>query len=183
MDPFAPELELLALKAIETEVVARQKMLKALIGQSYADGDKHALRSPVTDGKLGIVYKTDPDVRWEITDRDALVAHLMSFPGNLHVELIVVPEDMPEVLAVLAEHAPGLITETAMLDPDAVSAALAQSKATGEPAAPGISRVKPAGVLTAKPAADAMSEVGRLVQAGVLTWDARPVLPASQEAS
>lgn len=178
-----PEVELLALKAIETEVVARQKMLKALIGQRYADGDKHTFRSPIGDAKVGMVYRSDPDARWEITDRDALVEHLKSFPGNLRVEVGIVPGDMPEALAVLAQHAPGLISETATLDPDAVSAALAQSKATGEPAAPGISRVKPAGVLTAKPAPDAMSEVGRLVAAGALTWDARPILPATEAAS
>lgn len=183
MTELPAEVELLALKAIENEVVARQKMLKALIGQGYADGDRHNVRSPVDETKLGAVWKTDPEPRWEITDRAALVEHLMSSPGNVDVQVGIAPEDMPEVLAVLAEHAPGLITETAVLDPEAIPAALAQSKATGQPAAPGIARVKPSGVLTVKPAADAIEVVGRLVCAGVLTWDGRPVLEPGQEAS
>lgn len=180
IEPLPPEVEILALAAIEAEVKKRKEMAKALIGQRYPDGHRESFRSPVTAAKLGMVYRSDPEPTWVVSDRDALRAHLREFPGNLTVTVTILPEDMPEALAVIAEHAPGLLTDLAELDPDAVKAALDQSEATGEPAAPGISRVKPSGVLTAKPAADAMAEVGRLIVAGVLTWDARPVLEQAE---
>jgi hypothetical protein len=181
--PLPPEVELLALKALETEIVRRQKVAKAVIGQSYPDGEKRTFRSPIDDAKVGIVYRSDPDPDWQITDREALEQHLRAFPGNMVTSVRIDPADMPEALAVLAEYASHLLTETDELDPDAVQAALDQSKATGQPAAPGIERRKPAGVLTVRPDRGAYETVARLVQANLLTWDARPVLPAGEEAS
>lgn len=182
-DPLPPEVELLALKALENEVVRRQKVVKAVIGQGYADGDKHTFRSPLDDAPVGIVYKTDPEPVWEVVDRDALEAHLRAIPYNVTSKVTIAPEDMPEVLAVLAVHAPDLIAETHELDSSAVAAALLQSKVDGKPAAPGIEKRKPSGVLTPKLGRGAYETVGRLIQAGLLTWDARPVLPAGEEAS
>ena len=176
MSELAPEVELLALAAIGKEAEKREAVVKALIGQRYPDGRKETFRSPVTGAKVGTVYRTDPDPKMVIVDRQALEDHLRSFPGNLITDVGVAPADMPEALAVLAEHAPHLITETQRLDPTTVDAALAQSRATGEPAAPGIECRKPAGNLTVKPDPAAFEQVGRLIQAGVLTWDARPVL-------
>jgi hypothetical protein len=57
-----------------------------------------------------------------------------------------------------------------------VDAALAQSRDTGTPAAAGIARVKPGGVLTVKPDKGAAAAVERMVAAGVITWDGQPVL-------
>lgn len=184
IEPLAPEVEILALAAIEAEVKKRKEMAKALIGQRYPDGHRESFRSPVNAAKLGMVYRSDPEPTWVVTDREALREHLRGFPGNLVVTVTIVPEDMPEALAVLAEHAPGLLTELAELDPDAERAALDQSRATGEAAAPGIELRKASGSLTVKPAVGAFEQVGRLIAAGVLTWDARPVIEqAEQEAS
>lgn len=178
--PLAPELECLALASIATEAERRKKIAKALIGQAYPDGRRESFRSPVDGSKLGMVLRTDPDPTWVVTDRAALEAHLREFPGNLDVSLEIVAEDMPEALAVLGEHAPGLITETATLRPDAVPAALAQSAATGEAAAPGIERVKASGTLTVKPDAGAFEVVGRMIRAGVLSWDGSRALAAAE---
>lgn len=178
--PLPPEVEALALAAIESEVKKRKTLTKALFGHRYPDGHRETFRSPVGAAKLGQVYRTDPEPQWVVTDRAALEEHLRSFPGNLAVTVTIVPEDMPEALAVLAEHAPGLLTELAELDPEAERAALAQSRATGEPAAPGIGLVKAGGSLTVVPDKGAFDQVGRLIAAGVLTWDARPVLEQGQ---
>jgi hypothetical protein len=182
-EPLAPELEVLALAAIAKEAEKRGTIVKALIGQRYPDGMRETFRSPVTAAKLGMVYRTDPEPKMVVTDKAALEEHLREFPGNLITDVGVAEQDMPEVLAVLAEHAPHLITETQRLDPTTVDAALAQSRATGTPAAPGIESRKSAGVLTVKPDAGAFEQVGHLIQAGVLTWDARPAIEAAEEAS
>ena len=182
-EQLPPELEVLALAAIAKEAEAREKVVKATIGQRYPDGRRETFRSPVTGAKLGMLYRTDPEPKMVITDRAALEEHLRSFPGNLITEIGIAAADMPEALAVLAEHAPGLLTETQRLDPTTVDAALAQSRATGEPAAPGIEKRKPSGSLTVKPDAGAFEQVGHLIRAGVLTWDARPVLTEGEAAS
>lgn len=169
------EIEALVLATLRKRVNEREKLVKALIGQRYPDGHRESFRTP--DGsKLGMVLRTDPEPEWVITDRDALVEHLSSFPGAMVTEVRIAPEDMPEALAVLAEHAPNLVTETSRLDPAVVDAALAQSRATGQAAAPGIARIKPAGVLTVRPDKVAGEAVERMVAAGQITWDGRPVL-------
>jgi hypothetical protein len=177
------EVEALALKALVNEAERREVVAKALFNQRYDEGDRRTFRSPITGAKLGIVYKTDPEPKMVITDRAALEDHLRRDDDNLITEVVIVPEDMPEALAVLAEHAPGLLTEIQRLDPTAVDAVLAQSRKSGVPAAPGIEPRKAAGVLTVKPDAGAYEQVGHLIQAKLLTWDARPVLPAAEEAS
>lgn len=176
------EIEALVLATLRKRVIEREKFVKALIGQRYPDGHRESFRAP--DGsKLGMVLRTDPEPEWTVTDRAALVEHLMSFEGAMVTEVGIAPEDMPEALAVLAEHAPGLITETARLDPDAIDAALAQCRATGQAAAPGIERVKPAGVLTVRPDKGAGEVIERMVERGEITWDGRPVLPSTEAAS
>lgn len=182
-EPLPPEIELIALKAIETEVARRIKVAKAVIGQRYADGSRESFRSPVDDAKVGIVYKTDPDAQWVVSDPVALEEHLRSFPGNLEPTVTITAGDMPEALAILAEHAPALLSETTVLRPEVILAALAQSKETKQPAAPGIERRKAPGVLTVKPAEGAFETVGKMIEARLLTWDARPVLESGEEAS
>lgn len=64
---------------------------------------------------------------------------------------------------------------------ESLAAALAESKATGVAAAPGISRVRPGGALRVVPDKNAGEAVERLVRAGVITWDGRPVLEQGAE--
>lgn len=180
-EPIAAEIEALVLAELGKRVKSRTDLVKATVGQRYPDGHKETFRSPLDQSKLGMVYRTDPDPKWVVADRDALDAHLRGFPGNLTTTITLRPEDEPEAFAVLAEHAPHLLTETTVVQPGIVEAALAQSAATGQPAAPGLELVKPSGTLTVKPDAAAGAAVERMVEAGVITWDGRPVLEAVQQ--
>jgi hypothetical protein len=179
-EPLAPEIEALALAELAKRVKARTDLTKALIGQRYPDGHKETFRSPVDGRKLGIVYRTDPDPQWRVTDRAAFDKEARTYPGNLETVVSIAEEDMPEALAVLAEHAPRLLTETVRLRAGIVEAALAQSEATGQAAAAGIERMKAPGSLTVKPDPAAGSVVEALVNAGLLAWDMRPALPAAE---
>ena len=180
-EPLAPELEALVLAELAKRVKSRTDLVKATFGQRYPDGHKETFRSPLDGNKLGIVYRTDPDPQWKITDREALHAHLREYPGN--VETVYEIADDQAAVEVLREHAPHLLVELTRVIPDVVDAALDQSRATGEAAAPGIELVKPAGSLTVKPDPKAGVAVERLVEAGVITWDGRPVLEAGEAAS
>lgn len=170
------EVEALALQVLAGRVKQHLDLTKAEFSSSYNDGDKHTFRSPIDDRKVGQVYRTDPEPRWVISDRKALEDHLRTFPGNLRP---VVTGDEAEVLGVLLDHAPHLIGDE--LDPYAVQAALEQSKATGEPAAPGIEKVKSSGALTVKPDAGAAVVIESLIKAGLLTWDGQRALPAGED--
>lgn len=178
-EPLAPEVEALALAELAKRVKSRTDAVKATFSQRYPDGHKDTFR---VDGmKLGSVYRSDPDPKWQVTDWAVLHAHLREFPGN--VETIYEISDETQAVAYLAEHAPHLLVELTRVNPEAVTAALEQSAATGTPAAPGISLVKPSGVLTVRPDAAAGVAVERLVTTGRMTWDARPVLEAGEVAS
>jgi hypothetical protein len=177
------EVEALVLAELAKRVEARDVTVRALFGQDYPDGRKETFRSPLDQAKLGQVWRTDPDPRWVVVDAEALDAELRTYPGNLVTDVTISPADMPEALAVLAEHAPQLITETVRVADGVVEAALAQSKTTGKSAAAGIEMWKPGGTLTVKPDPNAGVVVERLVDAGVITWDGRPVLSATDEAA
>src|SRR5438874_11602102 len=119
-----------------------------------------------------MAWRSAPDPTWTVVDAAALDAELRSYPGNLETVVEIVG-DHAEVLAVLADHAPHLLADVVRVRPGVVEAALAQSAATGMPAAAGIEQVKPGGSLTVKPDAKADEVVERLVAAGLITWDGR----------
>lgn len=182
--PLGPEARALVLATLRQRVEAEQKMATALFSTALSAGVTLRLRSPLGD-KLGSVLRTDPEVRWDVTDPDALDAHLRSFPGVVETTVGIDQADMPEALAVIAEHAPHLLTETTYVPRSAVQAALAQSKATGEPAAPGISKVRPGGVIQVRPDKGAAEAVARMVRAGLVDWASVLALdpPAVEEAA
>ncbi len=172
------EVESLAYAAIETEAKRRKELGKALLAQHYPDGRTERTRSPLGE-KLGSVLRTDPDPRWMVVDRDALYAHLRTFPDS--TETVYEIADETAAVEVLREHAPHLLVEITRVKQEWVDDAVAQSRATGEPAAPGIERHKDRGVMTVKPDKAAFAAVQRLVEAGRLSWDGRPALPAADE--
>jgi hypothetical protein len=181
-DELPAEIESLVLAETVKRVTARDKLNRAVFGQHYQDGQKETFRSPIDGARIGSVWRTDPDFKWVVTDRAAFEAEMRTFPGNLVTDVGIAPEDMPEALAVLAEHAPHLITETSRLADGVEAAALAQAKDTGTAVAAGIECVKPAGTLTVKvdPKTGAAA-IERLVSAGRIGWDGRPALPAADE--
>lgn len=168
------EVEALAYAAIEKEAKRRKDLQRAVLNQRMTEGDTRRVRSPLGD-KLGAISKTDPEPQWTVTDPDALDAHLRTFPGNL-VEVDVIADE-PAAVEVLREHAPHLLRTAEVLAPGVVEAALEQSAATGEPAAPGIGRVQPAGTVNVRPDKDALAAVAKLVRAGQLDFLAPQALP------
>lgn len=182
-EPTADELEALAMGALESTAKERKTVLKGIVGQSYADGDKHPFRSPIgSRRKLGEIRRTDPDPEWKITDRALLDEFIRAnYPGSVVTSFDIVDHDA--AVDVLREHRPELLAEIERIDQAARDALLAESREKEEAAAPGISLVKAPGVMTVAPAAGAFEEFGRLVRAGVLTWDFRPALPAADDES
>lgn len=180
IQPLAPELEALALKALESRVTAQIKLTKVEFAHRYPDGHKDTFRSPVDDAKLGQVWRTDPDPEWRITNRGALQEHLETFPGNFVTHLEVVGDDA-EILAVLDQHAPHLLKEVSEIPEEVFQAALRESRETGEAVAPGIEKIKPGGVLFVKPDKDADRAIRGMIAAGLLTWDGRRAITAVQE--
>lgn len=178
---LAPEVELLVLATLQKRIEARDTIVRATVGQRYADGDKHTFRSPIDDAKLGIVHRTDPNPQWRITDRDALIADLARYPRNIEVVDEIVGTD-EQVLEVLAAHAPHLLARVERVSPEAIDHALAVSKSRGQAAYAGITKVKPAGTLTVLPdKATAAAAIERMHAAGLITWDGRPALPSGDE--
>ena len=74
-----------------------------------------------------------------------------------------------QVIAVLAEHAPELLARIERVKASTVNAS------RGEEPPPGIERVKARGSLVVRPDRSAGQAVERLVQAGLITWDGRPL--------
>lgn len=172
------EIEALVLAELSKRVKARTDSVKASFGHRYAAGHKETFRSPLDRRqKLGIVYRTDPDPKWTVVDKEALHAHLRSFPGNVVTREEIVGEEF-EVIAVLREYAPHLLAEVTVVPDWVVEAALEQSAATGEPAAPGIELRAPSGSLTVKPDPAAGVAIEQMLAAGLYTWDGRPALPS-----
>lgn len=178
-DPLPDEVELLALAELAKRVAARTKTTKAIVGTRYGPGDKHTFRSPLDQRKLGQVWRTDPDAEWVVTDREALHAHLRTFPGC--TETIVAISDDEAAIDVLHEHAPHLLHEITRVREDVIRDALIQSRESGHAVAPGIELRKAPGVLTVRPDAGAGPVIESLQQAGWLAWDGRPVLPPAQK--
>ncbi len=181
--PLGPEIRALILATLAKQVAAEEKLVRTEFSGTLMAGTTVRYRSPLDD-PLGAVLRTDPKVEWRVTDPAALDAHLRTFPGCIETTLEISTEDMPEALAVIAEHAPTLLTERTEVALSAVQAALAQSKATGEPAAPGISKVRPGGVIQVRPDKGAAGAVARMVRAGLVDWASVLALdPAESEAS
>ena len=171
-EPLKPEVEALVLAELGKRVKARTELVKATFGQRYPDGHRETFRDPLFGLKVGMVYRTDPEPKWTVVDREQLHAHLREFPGN--VETVYEIADEAAAVEILREHAPHLLVEITRLISTVIDDALAQSAATGEAAAPGIELVKPSGYLTVKPDPAAGVAVARMVDAGLIEWDGTP---------
>jgi hypothetical protein len=181
MSALPPELEPIVLAVLEARVKEAKAASRVPLEPLYAEGTRNTIRSPLDDTKLGVVYRTDPDPKWTVTDRAALCKALEDDPANVeYVDEIDGTNE--QVVEVLAEHAPWLLARVERVRAEAINAAVAAA-ARGEQPMPGIERVKPRGALVVRPDKNARSAVERLVQAEVITWDGRPLqLPAGTSA-
>jgi hypothetical protein len=170
-------LEALVLAVLEKRVKERIASAKAIAGADIEDGQKRTFRSPLDESKLGLIWRTDPDPSWQITDRDALARWLGEDPRNVeYVDDIAGTDE--QVIEVLREHAPHLLARVERVRQGAINAAVAAA-ANGETPLPGIERVKPRGSLVVRPDKNAGPAIERMVAAGYLTWDGRLLeLPA-----
>lgn len=179
MPDLPPELEPIVLKVLEKRVKEAYVPAKAVLEPLYPEGRgrRETIRSPLDQAKLGLVYREDPDPTWKVTDRAALCKALEDDPDN--VEYVDdIDGTTAQVVEVLAEHAPWLLARVERVRAEAIQAAVAAA-AKGETPLPGIERVKPRGALVVRPDKAAGPAIERLVQAGVITWDGRPLqLPA-----
>lgn len=187
-EPLAPEVRALALASMRQRIEAEEKLVRSEFSAALMAGTTLRFRSPLDDTPLGAVLRTDPKTEWRITDRDALLAHLAEFPGCVEDAVYVaVPGtglarlgEHDELYRVLAEHADHLLIRETDVKQEAIDAALAESKANGAPAAPGITKVRPSGSVQVRPSSEAGEAVRRLFEAGVLSWDA--LVPAAPRA-
>lgn len=178
----------LILAALASKVKAEQDLVRAEFSGVYMAGSKQTFRSPLDD-TLGYVQRTDPAPEWRVTDEEALREHLAGFPGVVETAVsVLVPghgvlevDPLDELVRVLDEHAPHMVHREERVPPDAIRAAVEESKATGVAVAPGITRVRPGGTLRVVPDKGAGDAVARMIAAGIVGWDGRPVLDAPTE--
>ncbi len=182
-EKLGPEVRALLLATLRGRIEAEEKLVRAEFSAALMAGTTLRFRSPLDDEPLGSVLRTDPKTEWRIVDETALREHLATFPGCIETTVEITAEDMPEALAVIAEHAPTLLTERTEVAASAVQAALAQSKATGEPAAPGIAKVRPGGSIQVRPPDKAAGEtVARMARAGLVDWTSVLALDSGENA-
>lgn len=184
-----PEHRALVLAVLAKRVAEEQELTRGEFSRLYEPGTKHTFESPLDGSLLGYVQRTRPKPDWTVTDERALREHLAEFPGCVEeVLLLPVPgvglvelDPADELARVLTEHAPEMLRREQRVTREAITAAVEESRAQGAPAAPGITLVRPGGQMRVVPDKDAAAAVERLVKAGLVTWDGRPVLPASDE--
>lgn len=178
------EQEALVLHVLAKQVYLRLNEVKRELDSQYASGDSRKFRSPVDDAKLGIVYRQDRDPEWRVTDQEAFTAHMqgrehgtwtvrtLRLPDGYEVELA----DVDELCQVLREHAPHMLgAPRKVLNSVMINDLLRESLVSGTAAAPGISRVKPAGSLVVRPATHARRAVEAMVAAGAVNPVGLPI--------
>lgn len=192
MSALPVEIQAIVLAELAKRVKTSQAATKAIVGNRYAPGDKQTFRSPVDDAKLGTVFRSDPDPEWRVVDDNALSTYLVDRDEYMEPVAEVLlpsgeialmhPDD--ELYRIVSEHAPHLTRSACFRIRDGVVDELvAESKRLGKPAAPGIAKVKPEGVLSVRPDKNAGDAIERMVTAGLITWDGRPVLEVGRDAS
>lgn len=184
MSAITAEMRALILAELAKRVAAEDTMVRALIGVAFDDGARHTYRSPLDGQKLGMIWRTDPEPKWKVTDPRALKEWLAD-PANGYVVDIVDLADgvaFEQVLAVVQDHAPELLTVRSVVRDGAVDDVLAAAAEQGETDAPGVERIKPPGVLHVKADKAAGQAIEALVKAGMITWDGKAIEAGGDEA-
>ncbi|MFD3426054.1 hypothetical protein [Nocardia fluminea] len=111
------------------------------------NGTKLTARHPRTGESLGTVSMSDPDPTAYVVDNAVFEAWVREQnPGEL--ETVRGFGDLAQVAAVLAEHAPHLLTETRVIPESLRERAL---KAAAVQTVPGTARLTPEGTLSVRP--------------------------------
>jgi hypothetical protein len=146
--------------------------------QYFTPGDRFSILDPVTGAKVGSASMTDPDLKAEITDRELFTAFMAEEdPDSIAVTESIDRTRIDEVLDVLREHAPDLLTETTTVRPDHEERALNQAQITGDPV-PGVEVHKPLGHVSVRLSAAGKELIRRQIADGDI--DALRALPAKE---
>lgn len=117
--------------------------------------------------KLGTVSKSFPEPVATITDREALEAHLRETrPDELDVDYVL--SDLPQVYAILLEHAPNLLTVNENVVPQWMFDLAKKEALIPDRTIPGVTVARPAGTISVRPNAIAHALVDQLLQSSPL---------------
>lgn len=190
-DPHAEAFHRLVLSVIKTRVTKAFDVAHKDNG-FLKRGDRLTITDPLNDRvKIGTVSKTDPDDTAEVSDREAFTAWMAeNYPEQVR-QAVRVTGTADEVAAVLAVHAPHLLSAPRTEVRDwAQGAVLKRSANAGAPVGPG-GEVDVPGVkvvpgksgLQVRPNAQAEQVITALWQSGRLAFDATftPSLPSGTE--
>lgn len=144
-------------------------------------GDRMTIRDPRTSAKLGTVSITDPQAVADVDDEQALLDYIAhEHPEAIDWEQTIRPETIGVAVAVLAEHAPELLTAPRRVAADwARAEALKLAADSGEPI-PGVAIRMKRGHAMIRHEKDATDRYRELVAAG--TVDPLLALPAAAPA-
>lgn len=141
------------------------------------DGASVTLYAP-SGTKIGKALRTDPEPTATVSDKTALDEWLRkAYPDQVQ-PVDVVSDDTDAVLEVLREHAPHLVRTVQVVDARMVPDVLEASKLAGEPMGPdgeldvpGVSVVKPPGVLQIRLEKSAKHAISEMWSAGLINLD------------
>lgn len=171
-------LRVAALKVISDYTKGQYEAARTEAAAVLGAGDRRMVRSPLDSAKIGPVYVTDPKPIAVVTDTERLTAwYLENYPDST-VNAYEVAASNAEVIGVLFEHAPRLLRHRRQITPQALSELRKESAALGqvigpggEADVPGIEVRVPQGVVTCRPAEDALHAVTELILTQRLTLD------------
>ncbi|MGC0365054.1 hypothetical protein ABH922_003038 [Rhodococcus sp. 27YEA15] len=156
--------------SIVKAVMATKSANAVQLDEILPKGDKRTAMYIDADGveqKLGTVSKSFPEPVATITDQDALEAYLRETrAADLDVEYKL--DDLPQVYAVLCEHAPELLTITEGVIPKWLIDTTKKEALIPGRTIPGITVTRPAGKISVRPNAAAQALADQLLQSSPL---------------
>lgn len=185
-------LAVAVLTELQKRVAAMLDEHRGAVGSLLDKGDRVSVRSPLSGEGLGTVTMTDPKPKAMVTDPEELDDWIAEhYPEKTEWRRVVVGSE-DEVLAVLAEHAPHLVT-TQRHVPDWARAEVLRASAEagvpcgpgGEADVPGVAVEPQPGRLQYRATAGSGHAIDALVQAGLVDLTSGEVreLPQAGEAA
>lgn len=162
--------EYLILTATASAITERRKALEPTILEELADGDQK--RPSVHGIPLGSLSRAVRQKEPRITDEAAFFAHMDSV-NRLGEERLLDPADTAEIVAVLLEHAPHLVSERLVVDSADREAEFKRAEMGAD--VPGVELVdKPVrgSGLTPRPSKQAKARVAQALASGLLALEA-----------
>lgn len=163
---MTPVEEYLILTATASAIAARKKDLEPLLLGELEDGDQK--RPSVHGIPLGSLSRAVKEKAPKVTDEAAFLAHMDSV-NRLSDERYLDPENLSQIMAVLAEHAPELISERLVVDSADREAEFKRVELGAE--VPGVELVdKPVrgSGLTPRPSKEAKARVAQALKSGLV---------------